>query len=281
MKSITVGIVGLGLIGGSMARAYAREGHTVLALDRDGNALAQAKALGVVKGTLAAENAHSCDLLLLAVYPKAAIATLEELAPHLTEKTLIIDLCGTKREVVNAATAIATARGLSYIGGHPMAGTQFSGFDNSRDSLFVGAPMVLVPTPAGKDTVARAKELLAPVCFGSFAVTTAEAHDRVIAFTSQLAHVVSNAYVKSPQAQVHHGFSAGSYKDLTRVAWLNEKMWCELFLENRDFLAMEIGNIIDALAAYKTALEENDAALLEELLREGRIAKEQADKDGE
>ena len=141
--------------------------------------------------------------------------------------------------------------------------------------------MVLVPTPAGKDTVARAKELLAPVCFGSFAVTTAEAHDRVIAFTSQLAHVVSNAYVKSPQAQVHHGFSAGSYKDLTRVAWLNEKMWCELFLENRDFLAMEIGNIIDALAAYKTALEENDAALLEELLREGRIAKEQADKDGE
>lgn len=281
MKSLTVGIVGLGLIGGSMARAYARAGHTVLALDRDGGTLERAVSLGVVKGVLEKESANTCDLLLLAVYPKAAIAALEELAPHLTEETLIIDLCGTKREVVKAATAIATAWGLSYIGGHPMAGTQFSGFENSRDTLFTGAPMVLVPTPAGKDTVARAKELLAPVCFGSFAVTTAEAHDRVIAFTSQLAHVVSNAYVKSPQAQVHHGFSAGSYKDLTRVAWLNEKMWCELFLENRDFLAMEIGNIIDALAAYKKALEENDPALLEALLREGRVAKEQADKDGE
>ena len=276
--SITVGVVGLGLIGGSMARAYARDGHRVLALDKNKNTLDEAIAAGAVATALTAENAATCDLLLLAVYPQAAIDALKSLAPHLSKSTLVIDLCGTKRGIVREAEKIAAKWGFSYIGGHPMAGTQFSGFASSRANLFEGAPMVLVPTEESASRLAHAKTLLAPVGFGSFAITTAEQHDRVIAFTSQLAHVVSNAYVKSPQAQVHHGFSAGSYKDLTRVAWLNEKMWCELFLENRDFLAEEIDGLIGALGAYKKALTENDAVTLEALLRAGRIAKEQADK---
>lgn len=281
-EKLTVGIVGLGLIGGSMARTYAAAGHTVLAADTNVATLAKAMGDGVVSGELDRDTARSCDLILLAVYPKAAIEKLEELADAISGDTLVMDLCGTKRDVCAACFAIAARHSFSFVGGHPMAGTQFSGYDNSRAGLFGGAPMVIV-LPDESDTVLfeKAKRLLAPIEFGTYAATTAEAHDRVIAFTSQLAHVVSNAYVKSPRAQMHHGFSAGSYRDLTRVAWLNEHMWCELFLENRDFLAEEIDHIINALGAYKTALLDNDAKTLTALLREGRIAKENADKDGD
>ena len=113
--------------------------------------------------------------------------------------------------------------------------------------------------------------------FGKISYTTAEKHDELIAFTSQLAHVVSNAYVKSPTARNHDGFSAGSYRDMTRVAWLNEKMWTELFMENRDCLIREIDIIVNALNEYRTAMENDDAETLENLLRDGRIAKEQID----
>ncbi len=281
-KKLTVGIVGLGLIGGSMARTYAAAGHTVLAADTNAVTLGEAMDDRVASGELDRNTARDCDLILLAVYPKAAIAKLEELADVIPRGTLVMDLCGTKRDVCAACFAIAARHGFSFVGGHPMAGTQFSGYCNSRVGLFRGAPMVIVlPDENDKALFEKAKRLLAPLEFGTYAATTAEAHDRVIAFTSQLAHVVSNAYVKSPRAQIHHGFSAGSYRDLTRVAWLNEHMWCELFLENRDFLTEEIDHIIKALGAYKTALSENDADTLTALLREGRIAKENADKDGD
>lgn len=281
-KSLVIGIVGLGLIGGSMARTYAAAGHKVLAAEANKKTLQKALDEQVVTGELTRDTVACCDLILLAVYPKAAIAKLQELASAVPPTTVVMDLCGTKREVCAACFAIAKEHGFPFVGGHPMAGTQFSGYENSRAGLFEGAPMVLVLPEENKDTLREhVKALLAPIAFGSYAETDAEAHDRVIAFTSQLAHVVSNAYVKSPQAQIHHGFSAGSYRDLTRVAWLNEHMWCELFLENRDFLAEEISHIISALDAYRAALLENDASTLTALLREGRIAKENADKDGD
>ena len=280
-ENLTVGIVGLGLIGGSMARTYTAKGHTVLAFDTSSATLKKATDDGVVSGVLNRDTAPQCDLILLAVYPKAAIAKLGELADVIPSTTVVMDLCGTKRDVCHACFRIAATHGFPFVGGHPMAGTQFSGYENSREGLFRGAPMVIVLPEKNKELLReRVKALLYPIEFGTFAETDAVAHDRVIAFTSQLAHVVSNAYVKSPQAQVHHGFSAGSYRDLTRVAWLNEHMWCALFLENRDFLAEEIDNIINALGAYKKALDDNDATTLTALLREGRIAKENADLDG-
>ena len=279
---MTVGICGLGLIGGSMAKAYHGAGHTVLGYDRDEASLGYALLSGMIDGRLDERTVAECELLLIALYPQAAIEYLVRIAPSVSGKTVVMDLCGTKKQICEVGFRLALEYGFTFVGGHPMAGTQFSGFANSRKTMFTGAPMVLV-FPEGADAAlcARCKALLAPVGFGSFAVSDAETHDRVIAFTSQLAHVVSNAYVKSPQAQRHHGFSAGSYRDLTRVAWLNEKMWCELFLENRDFLAEEIDNIINALTAYREALDSADAPRLTALLREGRIAKENADKDTE
>lgn len=273
-----VGIVGLGLIGGSMARAYKQAGATVLGADKDAATLSYARLLGAVDEPLTPENAGQCELVLLALYPRAAIAWLEEYGPILNKSCVVIDLCGTKQRVCRDGFALAEKYGFTFVGGHPMAGTQFSGFKYSNAELFRGAPMVIVP-PCYDDIgfFDRIKQLLAPAGFGRLTITTAEKHDEMIAFTSQLAHIVSNAYVKSPTAQSHNGFSAGSYKDLTRVAWLNETMWTELFLENQDCLLRELDSIIHSLGEYRETLAAGDSERLKELLRDGRVAKEKVD----
>ena len=274
----TVGIVGLGLIGGSMAKAYAAAGWRVLGDDRDQMILDFAKMSGAVEAPLHDENIQDCDLLLLAISPRAAIEDLTARAPHLAKTTLVIDLCGTKRVVCEALFPLAERYGFPYVGGHPMAGTHNAGFKYARATLFKGAPMVLVP-PQGHDMalLQRVKDALAPAEFGKLSVTTAEEHDKMIAFTSQMCHVVSNAYIKSPTARAHRGFSAGSYKDLTRVAWLNPAMWAELMLENRDFMLEEMDVFIANLQAYRTAMAENNFEALRALLDEGRKIKEEVD----
>ncbi len=282
MSQLKIGVVGLGLIGGSMARAYSAAGHAVLAHDINAASLESALSENAICGKLNADNARECDVIFLAVYPTAAMGWLRVTAPRLAKDTVVIDLCGTKRGICQTCFGMAREYGFRFVGGHPMAGTQYSGFDNSKNGLFRGAPMVIVPEdPTDEELLTRVRELLAPVGFGTITVSSAEQHDRIIAFTSQLAHVVSNAYVKSPNAQVHKGFSAGSYKDLTRVAWLNEQMWTELFMENSDYLTQEINGIIDALCAYRDAMAAGDAGKLRELLREGRLAKERVDRGSE
>ena len=274
----TVGIVGLGLIGGSMAKAYAQAGWTVLGDDRDRVMLDFARMSGAVHGLLDSETVKTCDLLLLAIPPQAAVEDLRKRAPDLAPSTLVIDLCGTKRVVCEALFPLAQQYGFTYVGGHPMAGTHNAGFKYARANLFKGAPMVLVP-PEGHDMtlLQRVKEALEPAGFGKLSVTTAEAHDRMIAFTSQMCHVVSNAYMKSPTARQHKGFSAGSYKDLTRVAWLNPAMWAELMLENRDCMLYEMDVLIQNLNAYRQAIADDDFAALSALLDEGRKIKEEVD----
>lgn len=273
---MTVGIVGLGLIGGSLAKAYKEAGHRVLAADIDASVTAFAIMAGAADGELTRENLASCELILLAVYPAAAAQYLEENAPYIDKNAVVIDCCGIKREICEAGFRIAKEHGFLFVGGHPMAGTHFSGFKYSRASLFRGAPMVLVP-PVLDDMqmIDRVRNLLAAPEFGSFSVTTADRHDAMIAFTSQLAHVVSNAYVKSPTASRHKGFSAGSYKDLTRVAWLNAPMWTELFLDNRDYLIDEIDGLTAELQKYRNALAAGDRETLCALLEEGKKRKEE------
>jgi len=274
----TVGILGLGLIGGSFAKAYHAAGWTVLAADRDAAILSFAQMSGAVDGTLGAENAAQCDLILACICPEAAIAELTGLAPHIGEKPVVIDCCGTKRVVCEALFPVAEQYGFTYLGGHPMAGSHHSGFKYARKNLYHNAPMVLVP-PSFDDIalLQRVKELLAPAGFGHISVTTAQAHDEMIAFTSQMPHLISNAYIKSPTAAEHKGFSAGSYKDMTRVAWLNAPMWAELFLENRDCLLRELGWLMESLREYRAALEKNDLPELTRLLEEGKKRKEEVD----
>ena len=273
-----VGIVGLGLIGGSFARAYSASGHEVFALERDADVFEDAVDALAVDDRLTPDNAKECDLILICVYPRAAVCFLEEFGPYFGEYPMIIDCCGTKREVVQAGQSLARKFGFTYIGGHPMAGTQFSGFAHSQKGLFQGAPMVIVPPdPDDRVLLRRVRRALAPIGFSSITLATAEEHDRIIAFTSQLPHVVSNAFVKSPSASVHKGFSAGSYRDLTRVAWLNPEMWAELFLDNRDYLTEEIDILISHLAEYREAIKNQDRERLIMLLEAGKKRKEELD----
>ncbi|MCI7369668.1 MAG: prephenate dehydrogenase [Firmicutes bacterium] len=275
---MTVGIVGLGLIGGSFAKAYHEAGETVLACNRTDDTLKFAMLSGAVDGELTEENIGSCDIVIIAVFPEAAEAFLKRMAPHIGKKPVVIDACGTKRKVCSMCFPIAEEYGITYLGGHPMAGTHKSGFKYARANLFHNAPMVIVP-PSFDDIelLDRVKTLLAPVGFGSISVTTAEKHDELIAFTSQMPHIISNAYIKSPTAASHKGFSAGSYKDLTRVAWLNPKLWAELFLENRDCILNELDWFIAALEQYRDAVKNDDFETLEKLLDDGRRRKEEVD----
>lgn len=273
-----VGILGLGLIGGSMARAYAVAGHTVYAADLDESTLSFAILSGAVHGRLDEETIPACELLLLAIYPGGSAKWLEDNGRLVDSGALVLDLCGIKQEVCKRCFPVARNYGFTFVGGHPMAGSHFSGFKYSRADLYKGAPMVLVPPRFDDiDLLQRVKDAMAPCGFGMFSVTTAEEHDRMIAFTSQMPHVLSNAFIKSPTARQHKGFSAGSYKDLTRVAWLNAPMWSELFLENRENLLFELNTYLDSLTAYRDALEARDGERLTALLEAGKKAKEEVD----
>lgn len=275
---MTVGILGLGLIGGSLARAYALEGHTVYAIQRNEDMLSFAMLAGAVHGKLNEETIPQCDLLLLAIYPEGSASWLETNAPLISKNALVIDCCGTKQDICSRCFPIAEEYGFTFVGGHPMAGSQFSGFKYSRADLFLDAPMVLVPPVFDDmDLLDRIKDALRPCGFGSFSVTTAAKHDEMIAFTSQMPHIISNAFIKSPTALNHKGFSAGSYKDLTRVAWLNPQMWTELFLENKENLLFELSFLIHSLEQYKEAIQNEDAQKLISLLEEGKLRKEAVD----
>lgn len=272
----TVGVVGLGLIGGSLAKAYTAAGHTVLGGNRSPGTVAIAKLQGVIADELTPDRLKECDIVFLCTMPGSITQYLRDNAANFGNAA-VIDCGGVKRNICKEGFALAKEHGFLFVGGHPMAGSQKGGFKNSRDNLYKGASMIIVP-PVTDDIMLldRIKRLLTPVGFGKITVTTAENHDRMIAFTSQLAHIVSNAYIKSPASQDHRGFSAGSFKDLTRVAYLDPDMWTELFLENADNVVAELDIIIKSLTEYRSAVAAGDAGELRELLAEGRRMKEES-----
>jgi len=279
VKEQTVGVVGLGLIGGSIARAYKQAGWTVYGFDANPSIHQFAIIEGILDGVLDKESIKECCLVHVAVVPDAACKWIQDHSCEISKETILIDDCGTKRGITEIGFEEARKYGFTYVGGHPMAGTHLNGYKNSRASMFQNASMIIVP-PAFDDInlFERVKSLLLPMGLKRVVFTTAQDHDRMIAYTSQLPHVVSNAFIKSPSAQQHKGYSAGSFRDLTRVAWLNENMWTELFLDNKEYLLSEIKTIISNLQEYADAMEQDDAARLCTLLRDGRIAKELSEK---
>lgn len=272
---MNVGVVGLGLIGGSAAKAFKAAGHTVYGYDIDKAILGYGCLDGTIDHEMTEKNVRKCDVILLTATPQAVIGHIEKNAEHFSPDTLVIDFCGTKREVCAAGFEAARRYGFTYVGGHPMAGLQYSGYKYSRATLFNNASIIVVP-PTYDDIALldRVKQSLSPLGFKKYIVTTADFHDRMIAYTSQMCHLVSNAFVKSPSAQYHKGYSAGSFRDFTRVARLNEAMWTELFLENSDSLLSELDELLTHLHQYRDAIAEGDAERLCALLREGREAKE-------
>ena len=272
---MNIGMIGLGLIGGSLAKSIkAQTAHNVFGIDLNNETMTLARLCGAIDGVLDKETVGSCDLLLLAISPQAAIDWVKDNAAEISKNATVIDMCGVKRVVCKELSAIAEENGFGFIGGHPMAGKERGGFVNSSDDLFVGASMILTPDENTDIAVLeQLKALFTDLGFSNITFTTPEEHDSIIAYTSQLAHITSSAYVKSPTAQMRRGFSAGSFKDMTRVARLDEVMWTELFLDNADHLTVELEGLIGHLNEYLTALKSGDADTLRALLKDGREKK--------
>ena len=272
------GIVGLGLIGGSLAKAYKRAGADVLGYNRSRSTLDFAVLSGAIDGELTDENIKECDVIYICLTIDASVAWLDEHAKCFGEGQIVMDCCGIKKRICEAGFALASQYGFTFIGGHPMAGRQYGGFKNSKEDLFDGATMVLV-TERRDDIqlLARLKELIAPAGFGKLSFMTADQHDDMIAFTSQMTHIAANAFVKE-ESRYPSGFPVGgSFRDFTRVADLNENMWAELIFENKAYLLNELTNYIEELGRYKAAIENDDEEALKELFRAGTKSKRTAD----
>lgn len=272
---MNVAIVGLGLIGGSMAKSIKnRTAHTVWGADLNSETMTMARMCGAIDAPLTEENLPQADLILVAIRPGAAIEWVRQHAERIAKSAILVDLCGVKRTVVAAIAPVAERCGFAYIGGHPMAGRERGGFTASTEDLYVGASMILTPDKrTDMHLLETLKAFFLDLGFAGLTFSTPEEHDRIIAFTSQLAHIVSSAYVKSPEAQKRRGFSAGSFQDMTRVARLDEDMWTELFLDDEDFLTKELDELIGHLTDYRNALRDKDAQRLHDLLKEGRELK--------
>lgn len=266
-----IGIVGLGLIGGSMAKALKkRTDHTVYACDAQKSVVYGAKLLEAIDGELTNEKISTCDFLILCLYPEDAIAFARDHARYISKDCIVLDTCGVKQVVCESMEPIANECGFTFVGAHPMAGIAASGFENARDTMFVKASMILTPYPGTSLMILdRIRTLCVQMGFTRTPVLTPKKHDVMIAYTSQLAHVVSSAYIRTPLALEHRGYSAGSFRDMTRVAKLNASMWTELFLDNSENLANEIDALIKRLQAYSTSIRTQDAASLQALLEEG------------
>ena len=272
---MNVGIVGLGLIGGSMAKSIkARTAHTVFGADLNDETMMLARMCGAIDAPLTDENLPQCDILLVAIRPGAAVEWVRRHADYIAKTCILVDLCGVKRAVVDNIVPIAEEHGFAYIGGHPMAGKERGGFTSATDDLYVGASMILTPDKrTDMQLLETLKTFFLDLGFAGLTFSDPEEHDRIIAYTSQLAHIVSIAYVNSPEAQRRRGFSAGSFRDMTRVARLDEDMWTELFLDDADYLTGELKILIGNLTEYLDALEAKDAQKLHDLLKDGREKK--------
>lgn len=271
-----IGIVGLGLIGGSLAKAVKKNTqHSCFGLDINKASVTAAMAQEAIDGELTVGELEACDVVMVCLHPQDTIDFLLDNKDKFKKGGVVIDACGIKGEIVSHCEKPLKDAGVEFLGCHPMAGREFSGFAYSVDNLFERASFIMTPTEDTPEKVIRKiSELAYEMGFAKTVVSTPAEHDRIIAFTSQLAHVVSSAYVKSPSLLKQSGFSAGSFKDLTRVAKLNEDMWTELFLMNSQPLVSEIDCIIDRLTEYRDAIKNNDAKELHDLLKAGRELKE-------
>lgn len=272
----TVVLAGLGLMGGSMAMAFKEHTDwTVYGWNRTRAVAEKALEQGVIDGIADEETIARCDLLIPVLYPAATIDFLKRIIPTMKPGARIVDLVGVKTSVIDELEPVALAAGIHYTGGHPMAGKEVAGFDNADADLYRGASMILVPTAStAPGDIEWMSELFIQLGFGMVKICDKYEHDRMIAHTSQLCHVVSNCYVKSPSSPKHKGFSAGSYRDMIRVAGVNEVLWTDLFLTNRDALLEELDIFVSDLLKVRSALADRDEEEMKRLLKEGRLIRE-------
>ena len=276
---MNIGIIGLGLIGGSLGRAISsKTDNKVYGLALHESTMQKAELCKAIHARLTKENAKELDMLIITLYPQAIQEALDEWVPYLKKGCIVVDCGGTKRDICKKMLQMhKDFPDIIFMGGHPMAGREFSGFSHSQASLFEKSTMLIVPIKTPIEALVKMKEFAQSIGFEGLVITTPEEHDEMISFTSQLAHIVSSSYIKNPLATTHYGFSAGSFRDMTRVARLNPQMWTELMFNNSDYLVEQISVIIKNLEDYKDALANKDEEKLTRLLQEGSDIKEKVE----
>lgn len=278
---MNIGVIGLGLIGGSLAKTIKlHTEHTVYGCDLNPQTILQAKLLGAIDEEITDATLRTCDWVLVALYPQAIVEWIKAHQADFKPGAVVIDCGGVKQAICQEIQPLTQGASWHFIGGHPMAGREFSGFKYARDDLFDHAAMILTPSgDEDPDLLLRVRNFFMDLGFRRIQFTTPATHDEMIAYTSQLAHIVSSAYVKCPLAGRHKGFSAGSFADMTRVARLSETMWTELFFDNRTALLPEVEGLIARLTEYRDALQTQNRPEMTRLLREGREIKEALDEN--
>ncbi len=278
---MNIGIVGLGLIGASIAKSLKkRTSDKIFVIDNDSEVMQKASILSLYDEILTFDNASQLDILVFCTYPKTTLKLLDEYAPLLSRGTIVVDCGGTKRAIVSKMTALKDKYPtLDFVGGHPMAGREWSGISHSTASLFEKASVLIVPIQNDIRVLYKVKEFFLSIGAERVVLTTPDHHDEMISYTSQLAHIVSNAYVKSDLAPSHYGYSAGSFRDMTRVAKINAKMWSELMLENADYLIEQLEVFEKNVLDIKNALKNADKSQLESLLQQGNDIKEKVEEN--
>lgn len=277
---MNIAVIGLGLIGASMAKSIKRFTHdTVYGYDLSEETLSAALADKAIDDTAHNENLATCDYVFVALYPQATVDFIREKSNVFKRGAIIIDCCGIKKKITDAVDELSDNIHWNFIGGHPMAGKEVSGYANSEASLWKNAYFIMTPCKASTESaLTAAQAYIKKLGFIGITVTTPEQHDRVIAYTSQLPHVLACAYIFNPISREHCGFSAGSYKDVSRVALINEELWTELFLDNSNALCNEIDCLIRDLDSLKNLIENKQREDLKAKLRTGRLIKTETDR---
>lgn len=269
-------IIGLGLIGGSFCKTLSKKtNHNIFGYDKDNITSQKALNDGSIISVLSTEKFIQADVTFICLHPTVSINFLKENVSHFRGNSVIADVCGVKGSISAQMSEITMSHNINYIGTHPMAGREFGGYDYSVENLFDNASFIVTPTEStDMESLETVKKIATEMGFKKIITASPENHDKTIAYTSQLAHIVSSAYVKSPSIENESGFTAGSFQDMTRIATLNENMWSDLFMQNQKPLLNELDTLISNLAKYREAIADSDADKLTELLREGRIIKE-------
>lgn len=272
--NMKITVIGLGLIGGSICKAIKKyTSHEVLGYGR--NKVTLQKALNCNAIDSIADTLDIADVTIVCTPPDNAFKFIQDNACNFKKGSIVADVCGIKGQYVVDTSRVLKSCGVNFIGTHPMAGKERYGFDNSTADLFLKANFIVTPVDdTDENSLNTIVKLAQDIGFGRVIHTTPFNHDKVIAYTSQLAHIVSNAYVKSPTMDIEFGFSGGSFQDMTRVATVNEDMWTDLFFSNRECLLNEVDILLKNLQEYKVALEENNPEMMKNLLHDGRVLKE-------
>ncbi|MEE0858603.1 MAG: prephenate dehydrogenase [Acutalibacteraceae bacterium] len=269
-------ISGLGIIGGSYAKAIKKyTSHTVIGINRSEKPLQLALECGAIDRVGTVEDLKTADMLILGTYPKAAVEFINKNGEYINKSCIVTDTCGIKNEICPQMTALSEKYGFTFVGTHPMAGKEVNGFSASDADLFKNASCIIVPCKAPQTAVDFVIDFARSIGFGQTPTVTPQVHDRMIAFTSQVPHALACAYVLSPLCKNHKGFSAGSYRDVSRVAKINAELWTELFLENKEPLTAELDTLIDNLSRLRNSIASGDSKSLYEQLQAGRNVKEE------